>query len=95
MSETKISYALKYDDGRYLSWGESNFPLTKHLREARRFANAEQIAQFLTISFYRPEVYGMDSADFEIVEIEISYKERVKDADTEGRAEESEVAVRN
>ena len=79
MSETKISLCLKYEDGRYLSWDEKNFPLTKHLKEARRFMSNEQIADFLSYSFYRPEVYGMDSADFEIVEIEISYKEREKD----------------
>lgn len=76
MSETIISYALKYEDGRYISWDNDHFPLTHKLREARRFVNTEQIAEFVSNSFYRPEVYGLNPADFEIIELEITYRER-------------------
>jgi hypothetical protein len=75
MSETKIRLCLKYNDGRYLSWKSSNFPLTHKLSEARRFYSTEQIADFLTNSYYRPEQYGLDAAEFEITEITITYEE--------------------
>lgn len=79
--EVKTRLALKYHNGLYLSWGEKNFPLTHKESEARGFFSPEQVTDFLQNSFYRPELYGMDSSDFEVVTIEISYKELSEDGD--------------
>lgn len=73
--ESKVRLVLKYHDGRYLSWDREHFPLTNKLRETRTFIDTPQINDFLQNSFYRPEIYGLDPSDFEVAEIEISYKE--------------------
>lgn len=75
MSEIKTRLSLRFSDGRYLSWDKSNYPLTHKISEARRFVNTEQIADFLENSYYRPAIYGMDAGDFEIVTVEIEYRE--------------------
>lgn len=84
--ESKVRLVLKYYDGRYLSWDRDHFPLTSKLRESRTFIDAPQINDFLLNSFYRPEIYGLDPSDFEVTEIEISYKELKNDGREDGDA---------
>lgn len=76
--ETKAYKCLKYHDSRYLSWDINQFPLTQKLSQARRFHSTEAISEFLVNSYYRPEVYDLSPSDFEIVNIEISYKEKAE-----------------
>jgi hypothetical protein len=75
VSESKVRHVLKHHNGRYLSWDSKNFPLTHLISEARQFYQPEQIPEFLLNSYYRPEIYDLDSSDFEVVEVEISYRE--------------------
>lgn len=73
--ETKHRLVLKHESGLYLSASVDEFPHTKQIARARRFLNAEQVAAFIQTSTYAPEVPD----EYEIVEIEISYKERESD----------------
>ena len=43
--------------------------------EARRFYQMEQITEFMLTSNYRPEIYGLEPSDFEVAEVEITYRE--------------------
>jgi transcriptional regulator with XRE-family HTH domain len=76
--ETRAYKCLKYHDNRYLSWDINQFPLTARISQARRFHSTEAISEFLVNSYYRPEVYNLSPADFEIVDIEVSYKEKAE-----------------
>jgi hypothetical protein len=69
--ETKHSLVLKHQSGLYLSHSPDEFPHTKQIARARRFMNAEQLQAFLQVSDYAPE----HPEEYEIVEIEIQYKE--------------------
>lgn len=77
--EIKGYKCLKYHDSRYLSWDINQFPLTPKLSQARRFHSTEAISEFLVHSHYRPDVYRLKPEDFEIVDIEISYKEKANE----------------
>lgn len=64
--------ALKHiETGMYLSTSPDHQPNTKHLRQARRFIDTEQIRAFLETSPYAPD----KPSDYEIVTIEIQYRE--------------------
>ena len=71
----KHRLALRHNDGRYLSWSPSNYPLTPHEDEARRFYKAEEIAHFLSDSHYRPA----DPDEYEIVTLKITYELEVQE----------------
>lgn len=75
--EIKTRLTLKHSDGRFLSWDRDRYPLTHKVSEARRFYSTEDIAFFLESSSYRPEEVGLSAEDFEIIEIEIEYREKV------------------
>lgn len=65
-------FVLKHiDTGGYISVSPDHQPLTMNLRQARRFLDTEQISVFLELSPYRPD----KPEDFEIVMIEIEYRE--------------------
>lgn len=91
----RIRYALKYDDGRYLSTDPNHFPLSHDEWDARRFLNAEQIAEFMLNSPYRPELWGLDPERFEIVQFEMTIREVNENANPQSGTEESEVATRD
>lgn len=73
--ETKYRLALKHNDGLYLSWSVNNFPLTPKISEARRFYNIDELNHFMAEAVYKPD----NPEDYEIVEIQIDYKERETD----------------
>lgn len=76
---TKTRYALKYDDGRYLSTKPSKFPLSDDEWDARRFYTTDDIPAFLRESPYRPELLGLDPERFEIITMELTIREVEQD----------------
>lgn len=72
---TKTRYALKYDDGRYLSTNPDRFPLSHIEWDARRFYSTEEIPQFMRDSPYRPDLWGLEPERFEIVSMELTIRE--------------------
>lgn len=90
--QIRTRYALKYDDGRYLSTDPSHFPLSYDEWDARRFYKTEDIPLFMRDSPYRPDLWGLDPERFEIAELELTIRE-VKASGQAGDSEETPSAV--
>lgn len=82
--EVKQHLALKHHKGKYLSWDEKNFPLTPKVSEARRFYSTDHLQEFLNNSYYRPTMYGMENTEFQVVTVEVTYKELTEDVQQVG-----------
>ena len=79
----RTRYALKYDDGRYLSTNPDRFPLSHIEWDARRFYSTEDIPQFMRDSPYRPDLWGLKPERFEISELELTIREVKRDVQQE------------
>lgn len=78
--ESKIRLVLKHtESGMYLSWSPDNYPHTHKVSQARRFSKVEDITTFIQHSTYKPD----NPEEYEIVEIQINYREVVNHADSE------------
>jgi hypothetical protein len=88
----RIRYALKYDDGRYLSTDPNHFPLSSDEWDARRFYNTDDIPAFMRESPYRPDLWGLDPKRFEIATIELTIRE-VEPSGQVGDSKETPSAV--
>lgn len=86
----RTRYALKYEDGRYLSTSPDRFPLSHIEWDARRFYSNEDIAEFMRTSPYRPELCGLDSEKFEICEFELT----IREVEPDGQGGDSETTSR-
>ena len=81
--QIRTRYALKYDDGRYLSTNPDRFPLSHIEWDARRFYSTEEIPRFMRDSPYRPDLWGLEPERFEICELELTIREVKRDVQQE------------
>ena len=85
---TRTRYALKYDDGRYLSTNPDRFPLSHIEWDARRFYSTGEIPQFMRDSPYRPDLWGLKPELFSIAVLELTIREVEPDEQGEPLSED-------